>query len=239
MEQHKQIPFHAVIASENRRALNFVLMANDIVADTKRWNVPRECEVARTPESLAAVVERLVHHGDHIIFVDKLFDPGVKTPRWREILCAFIALVTYRDGRPPVLEYHTMMDESAFSAASDQGRQEIQEHFESWLADNLPSGVEITVFLWSEDFARKRVHARCVLTERGGMRIDAGLDRVTDDHMTDVMLMDDTLYAQRWSMLCEASDLFRNDRSRFLAESERKGWVHAAVIKGKDERSHE
>jgi len=115
-----------------------------------------------------------------------------------------------------------MVDESAFSAANEQGRQEMQEHFESWLADKLPIGGEITVFLWSDDFARKCMHARCVLTERGGMRIDAGLGRVSDEHMTDVMLMDDTLDAQRWSMFCEATELFRNDRSKFFAESERK-----------------
>ena len=54
------------------------------------------------------------------------------------------------------------------------------------------------VFRWEIEERGDELHARYVMTERGGIRYDFGLDEKKFNKTTDVMLMDPQVYKERW-----------------------------------------
>jgi hypothetical protein len=52
--------------------------------------------------------------------------------------------------------------------------------------------------LWEQKPDGDKMHARYVMTERGGISIDGGLDLGDESETTDVGLMARSVYQQRW-----------------------------------------
>jgi len=62
----------------------------------------------------------------------------------------------------------------------------------------LPAGVQIDFFVWREREGGDRYHRRYVLTERGGIYVEGGLDRGNEGHTTDIGLLAENVFVQRW-----------------------------------------
>lgn len=201
VEQHRTRPFHAIITKSNEENLNFILIAKDIIADTPLWDVKREASVPRTVNDLGAAISPLLKMSNRILFVDKKFEPA--TRRWQESLRRFIEISL--DGRVAAacFEYHLQYDQK-----NPMTKGEFQEYCERSLSGIIPVRAEIYLFRWDILPQGEGIHARYVLTERGGARIDWGLDAGSDGQTTDVTLLDDALWKQRWNEYQESSKTF-------------------------------
>ena len=62
----------------------------------------------------------------------------------------------------------------------------------------IPGGVELQVFRWKQRPGGRELHRRFILTERGGIWIDQGLDAGNTGEMTDVGLMLEQVRLERW-----------------------------------------
>lgn len=194
--QHISSPFHAIISSENPRRSETVLIDDDLTEHNPLWNISREQPVLRKAEVLAACVKRLLQISTTIVFVDPHFDP--KEERYQKTLRAF-AEATVGNLRLKEIKYHLKEDDK--KPSGDYFHAQCRKYLPSLLPKNL----KITFVRWrqivnaeSELPEGEKPHPRYVLTERGGFRIEQGLDEGYDGETTDISLLDLPVHQQRW-----------------------------------------
>ena len=164
--QHVTKPFHAIIASENRGGQVFILVGAD-VDDTNALMVsPNNWEVTRVGTDLAAAMAPLLKSSKDILFVDRFFN--VEDASYKETLRASLAIVAQNgiDGVQCEIHY------------GDHDRRPplelVERNAGRWLAGVIPAGMSIKLFGWREKAGGADFHARFLLTDRGGMNVEAG-----------------------------------------------------------------
>lgn len=184
-------PFHAIVSTEKPQGWDRVLVWGEFGEGSPLWDVPREISVPRTAEALAECVAPIFRNCREILFVDYLFDP--REPDWRAPLQALVRTATQRGRSFRRCEYHISLG---------KGREfNLQECCGEHLPRILPSGFELKVVRWSRPQEGERLHARYIMTEIGGVRVDKGLDVGKAGETTDVGLLDPHLLSQRWREL--------------------------------------
>ena len=200
-QQQRVKPFHAIISNQNQEELDFVLVAREIIAEIPLWNVPKDVPVPRTAESLAGAISPLLRMSNRILFIDKLFDPAIS--RWQGVLRKFVCAAINGRENPPDFEYHFQYDHENPTQTED-----FRKYCENNLSRVLSKGTKICLFRWKKKEKGEGIHARYVLTEKGGVKIDWGLDTGPEGVTTDVSLMDESLWEKRWKDYQETSETF-------------------------------
>ena len=77
----------------------------------------------------------------------------------------------------------------------------------------IPEGMTITLYRWREKDGGADFHARYLLTDRGGMRIDAGFSAEGRHQTTDIALMNFELSQQKRNSLDRDADVFELGRA--------------------------
>ncbi|WP_224961264.1 hypothetical protein [Geomonas subterranea] len=221
-QQKTEKPFHAVIVKDAVGRADYIVGIDDLSGTNPLWKTRREDKIYRTPVALGEAIRQLLSMSSRILFVDKMYHPAES--RWQETLIYFIKLAS--EGRtPPVFEYHSEIDIESLGRPAEQRRQEYQEVCNRLLRPQLPENTSIHLHRWTKwndnsDF----FHARYILTEKGGARIDWGLDAGRPGQKTDVTLLDDDIWAETW-------DLFQVD-----AEGKQKSndfqWIDMVTVRG-------
>ena len=187
--QHLLNPFHAIIASANPRNSGAVLIANELDESTPSWKVPREICLPRQANELAVCLSKLLQNSAEILFIDPHFRPY--EIRYKNILQKLINAAIIGNAKLKRLEYHLKENPAATA-----------EFFWRECRDKIPAiipaGVEISFIRWKQKDGGESLHARYILTERGGVRIEHGLDEGGEGETTDISLLDHALYCQRW-----------------------------------------
>lgn len=202
-QQQDGKPFHAIITDTNDDGLSFVLVAQEILDETQGWHVARELPTPRTLEALSSAVAPLLRMSKRIVFVDKKFDPAID--RWQQMLVKLVEISC--DGRtePPALEYHVQLDPQTKMTEAD-----FEGYCNKSLANLLPPGTELQICRLEYKPLGEKMHARYILTENGGIRIDWGLDTGKEGETTDVGLMGFELWEARWNDHQETSGVFEH-----------------------------
>jgi hypothetical protein len=81
-----------------------------------------------------------------------------------------------RPGSPPVFEYHTNIDNEEYGKPADLRTDGFKELCERTLSDGMPPGSRLKICRWDQKHEGDFFHSRYILTEKGGVRIDWGLD---------------------------------------------------------------
>ena len=182
-------PFWAVIVKKAPCNADYLLIAEEILRDTPRWKVERDREIVRSITELGNALRILLQMSDQIMFVDRMFDP--EEVRWRSVLEQFIFLATAGRERLPELEYHLEIKQADLGVPESQRRDRFQGKCDLHLSNVLPPSVKLSLKRWTRwhdqsDF----FHGRYILTDKGGIRIDWGLDSGRQEEKTDVSLLD-------------------------------------------------
>lgn len=197
--QHRLQPFHAIIANENPRQVNEILIAHDIDENMLLWKVSREIPVPRKAADLAKCLATLLQNSTEILFVDPHFRPY--EGRYKNALRHFIEVACANNSNFKRIEYH--LEENPDATA---------EFFERECCDKIPAivphGIEIIFIRWKQRDGGESLHPRYVLTDRGGVRIEHGLDEGNEGETTDISLLDEALYRQRWADFQKATAAF-------------------------------
>jgi hypothetical protein len=132
-------------------------------------------------------VERLLAHSDELVLVDRNFDP--RKPRFAK---PFEAFTSVRPGWRR-LELHT-----ALPSGFDADRQEAAYRRALELA--VPERTTLTVCFWPGLEGGERLHPRFVLTDRGGVQFDYGLDEgESQADTTLVTLLEHEVFLGLWA----------------------------------------
>lgn len=179
--------FHAIIQSDNPQNDEFILTESDLHTQTPRWNVSSQQSIARQPSDMANCIVGLCSLSQELLFVDPHFSTD---RRFTQVLEEFIRVAHSNGQNYRRIELHTGTKYSKVVLESD---------CKKWIMPRLPSGVSIKFYMWQERISGEKFHARYVLTERGGIRFDVGLDSGDAGQTTDVSLLTNALHSLRWA----------------------------------------
>ncbi|UQD98229.1 hypothetical protein [Bradyrhizobium japonicum] len=164
--QQQVQPFHAIIASENRGNRAYVLVADEIDETDPLMVAPNNWEVPRVGADLASAMAPLLRSSKDVLFIDRYFD--IQNARYTETLKASLAIISASGIDGVQCEIH-------YGEHDKRPPLEMVEHNAGrWLAGVIPAGMSIKLFGWREKAGGADFHARFLLTDRGGMNVEAG-----------------------------------------------------------------
>ena len=132
----------------------------------------------REPAKVAAHIETLVRNSRELMLIDPHFDPSVS--RWRPVVQACFALAAQAVHGTLRLEIHTLAGRTRRSTTvrDEPSREEFERRCRSHVPGMLPVPVtSVRICRWRiRGDAPDDFHGRYVVTDRGGYRLDKGLD---------------------------------------------------------------
>jgi hypothetical protein len=193
-QEHQRKPFHAILGCSNS-GCSEVLDIGLVDETDELWCVRREMPMPRSAAALAQAVGPLIRMSKELVIVDPHFNPTEN--RWKDVLSALLDCTTEAESDCQRIELHVTDTKS-----NGESKWEL-----NWFVDEcqrqlphvLPSGRMLRVIVWRQKEGGERLHARYVITERGGIRVEGGLDSGPEGQTSDISLLDDELYRRRWN----------------------------------------
>lgn len=190
LAEHQRAPFHAIIAQQNLGGNEAVLPVADIGEHQPLMVVAQDRAVSREGESIAGALSGFLRVSNRILFVDPFFDPY--NARYKSTLRACLAVVK-ADNPGAACEIHYRYHNNKPTNA------ELEGEAANLFNGVIPEGLAVSVYCWRQKNGGADFHARYLLTERGGVGIDAGFSAEGEHQTTDMYLMSIILSQARLS----------------------------------------
>ena len=169
IRQHAFDPFRAIIASENPGNKDFILLVDEtgeINDDTSLMKASSTVEVPRTGEALAGAMSLLLKSAKEMLVIDRYFN--LENELYKETLREFFSVISKRQLTDVSCEIHCH-DHKERPSINYVGSKSA-----NWLADIMPEGMSLKLFVWQEKNESSDFHARFLLTDLGGINVEAG-----------------------------------------------------------------
>lgn len=198
LDQHKVLPFTAILAKDGVSGFEYVLPVDELGDDIPLWEVPTQTICERKATELSNCSRMLLRMSKEVLFVDAHFDPTER--RFRNTLRQFLETACSEMKQIVRAEYHMLEPK--------YGLTDLQDYASKLLPPEIPKCVSLTLLVWQKRIPGDSIHARYILTERGGIGFDFGLDEALDSHQgetTDVRILDPLVYSARWRAIQKAT----------------------------------
>ncbi|CUW92154.1 MULTISPECIES: hypothetical protein [Rhizobium/Agrobacterium group] len=178
--EHERAPFHAIIAQQNPSGNASVLPVADINDQQPLMAVTQDRAVSRESETIAQTLSGFLRVGTLILFVDAFFDPY--NARYRSTLRACLAVVKlYNSAATCEIHYRYHGNKPA--------NAELEGDVARLFDGVIPEDMAVSIYCWREKAGGADFHARYLLTNCGGVGIDAGFSAEGGHQTTDMYLM--------------------------------------------------
>lgn len=204
--QDRDETLKAIFATRNPDEHPDVVLEEDIDESHPMLDVPREALVLREPGALTEHIGKLVRNSNDVHLIDPHFDPTEY--RWRPVVAACIRLATATHRDNPSVTIHALDADNKRKLSLPEFERGCQQHMPAMLSDKTRS---VRVCRWRiRDGAPHDFHARYVLTDRGGYRLDKGLD---EEHGVEqsVELLSDQAWKRLRAGYSDANPFFDKD----------------------------
>lgn len=205
-QQETDDPFHAILAVRNPNGHADVVLEEEIDEAHPKLAVARETPVLREADPFAGHIRTLIRNSRELLLIDPHFDPSFY--RWRSVVQACLTLAARgADGQPlDAVEIHAVDDDEKPSFV------EYERRCRTHLPGMLPAGLRsIRVVRWRmRPAAPDDFHGRYVLTDRGGYRLDKGLDEEFGKEQP-VGLLADAEWQRLWNGFRGENQFFEKD----------------------------
>lgn len=188
LQQHAISPFHAIIATQNPNASQDVLLVQDLDELHPLMAVPQDFEVNRDALSLAGAMALMLRSAGVALFVDAYYDPF--NGRYQNTLRECLKILHAANPRA-ICEIHHL--DSPRCPPIEAIEREARAKFNAV----IPLGMTVSIYRWRQKNGGADFHARYLLTDRGGLRVDAGFSTDAAGQKTDMSFMDFNLAQQR------------------------------------------
>jgi len=188
--------FRGIIQIDNPNSDEFVMTPLELCDDHKCWPVQRGAAVARTPNAIADVLENIMEYSSELHFVDRYYDGGRDR---NNVIGECLDRIRTKNMSCERIVIHTAV--AATPAHIEAGAR--------WLLNKLPNGVDLRVRVWQQVDGCEGFHARYLMSENAGVRVDWGFSEGEPGTTTDVELMSGTLHKQRWQQFQQQSSPYR------------------------------
>lgn len=186
-QQAKQ-PFHAILAAENPDGDECVLIADQVDEANPLMVAPHDCEVVRDAQILAAAMALLLKSGNSILLVDGYYCPF--NARYQNTLRECLKIVQTANSRATCEIHHLDLPKSPPAEA-------IEREAKAKFATVIPQGMTVTIYRWRQKAGGADFPARYLLTDKGGIRVDAGFSAEGGAQKTDMALTDCALAQEK------------------------------------------
>lgn len=164
--QHAASPFHAIIAKQNPTAIPGVVTVDDADEHHSLMISAHTWEVERVGTTLAVAMRPILTSAKTVLFVDRFFD--ISRAPYRETLKACLDVIDASGSDRVRCEIH-------FCDHDTRPPPEfVEREAHKWIRGVLPVGMSIVLFRWKERTGGADFHARYLLTDVGGMNVEAG-----------------------------------------------------------------
>jgi hypothetical protein len=180
LTEHRREPFRAIIAAENPDSDPAVLFVNELDESNPLMDAPHNCAIRRDARLLADAMKELLRFGSRILFIDPFFDPY--NQRYKNTLRACLDIV-HTENPSAVCKIHYRYHENK------PANGDLERDAAALFCGIIPDGLEVTIFCWQEKAGGVDFHARYLLTEKGGIGVDAGFSAEGGHQTTDMYLM--------------------------------------------------
>jgi hypothetical protein len=164
--QQATSPFHAIIAEQNPHGHPKVLIVDDVDDNHPLMAAPHTWDVDRVGVAIAGAMRPLLTSATTVLFVDRFFD--ISKAKYQETLKACLDVIHASGGACVRCEIH-------FCDHDNRPPPEfIEREAHKWIRGVLPVGMSFALFAWKERADGADFHARYLLTDVGGMNVEAG-----------------------------------------------------------------
>lgn len=193
-------PFRAIVAATNPNAALAVLTPDQVEDANPLIRAPHDAQIGRTAPDLAAALNLLLRTARRALFVDPYYDPF--NARYQQTLGACLTVLF--DAEPgSTCEIHHMQHNRC--PPIDAIEREAKAKF----SGVIPKGKAVTIFRWEEFPGGSDFHARYLLTDKGGISIDAGFSAEGGHQTTDIHLMSYQLSQAKIAALDETATVYK------------------------------
>jgi hypothetical protein len=198
LREHRRLPFRAIISTANPDGDKTVLLPDELEETQPLMNVPHDCEVHRDAASLAAAMRELLCFSSRILFVDPFYDPF--NPCYKSTFRECLGIISSHNS-DAACEIHYRYHQNKPT------NEELERQAADLFPGVIPKGMKVTIFCWGEKVRGEDFHARYLLTERGGISVEAGFSAEGEHQITDMRLMSYDLSQKKLKMFApEALD---------------------------------
>lgn len=164
--QHGVAPFHAIIAEQNSAAHPQVITVDEVDEHHPLMVSAHTWEVERVGTTLATALCPLLKSAKSVLFVDRFFD--ISKPQYQRTLKACLDVIQTSGGAGVRCEIHFCDHDKR------PPLEVIERESHKWIRDVLPAGMSVALFAWKERSGGADFHARYLLTDVGGINVEAG-----------------------------------------------------------------
>lgn len=179
--QQAVAPFQAIIAELNPMAHPQVIEVDEVDENHPLMISPHTWEVERVGVTLAAALSPLLKCAKSVLFVDRFFDIS-KAP-YQETLKACLEAVQASGGGSVRCEVHFCDHDKR------PPPETIERYAHRWIHRILPAGMSLQLFSWKERKGGADFHARYLLTDVGGINVEAGFSAEGNHQMVQLGLL--------------------------------------------------
>jgi hypothetical protein len=193
-------PFHAIIAEQNPTFHPRVITVDEADEQNPLMVSAHIWEVERVGTTIASALGPLLKSAKSVLFVDRFFD--ISKSRYQETLKACLEVIHASGGVNVRCEIH-------FCDHDNRPPPEfIERQAHKWVSGVLPSGMSFALFGWKERASGADFHARYLLTDVGGMNVEAGFSAEGAHQKVQLGLLPLDLAQSRLSVLDRNSTVY-------------------------------
>lgn len=214
--QQAVAPFHAIIAEQNSAAHPQVITVDEVDEHHPLMVSAHTWEVERIGTKIASALCPLLKSARSVLFVDRFFD--ISKARYQETLKACLDIIQASGGAGVRCEIHFCDHDTRAPA------EFIEREAHKWIRGVLPDGMSLALFGWKERANGADFHARYLLTDVGGINVEAGFSAEGTHQKVQLGLLPLDFAKDRVSALARNSNVY--DLLEPVLEIRSDGTVH-------------
>ncbi len=174
--EHGRRLFRAILAKDNPRRHDDVLLGGDVEDDTPLFKIEGNITIPRSAREIATLVVPVLQCAREIL----LIDPHFRAKRGQGQLVKELLAVAIQDQGTSSLERVEIHAQYKVERDDKEGVENEKKSFEAdtrRLEQSIPKDMKIRYVRWSaKSNPDERFHNRFILTDRGGLQFGDGLD---------------------------------------------------------------
>ena len=219
-------PFRAIIAGTRRAGQDAVLVADEVDELHPLMISPHTWQVPRVGSALAEAIGPMLRSARILLFVDRFFD--IREKRYQETLEACLDIVHSSGANKVRCEIHFCDHDSRPSTDM------IERDAHRWLRGVIPNRMSIALYAWKEKTGGEDFHARYLLTDVGGINVDAGFSAEKDRQKRPTRVARPRFRSGQAQGLRTRFDCLRSRRASSSSRSGRNGQESLMMLESKD-----
>jgi len=187
MDEHHQRPFHGILVDAPISNEPRVIAMGASMQRHAAWQASGTSTVPRRAADMVKSVVSLIEMSTTLVLVDRNFDPA--DGRFSNVLATFADRIKAQAHQPRIQQIKFVTTYEKFSTAAA-----FEERCRDFLPGAIPIGISVSFHLKAKNLLHKRV----VLTDRGCVLFDPGLDEGIGEALIGRLSIDE--FQSEWSM---------------------------------------